>query len=716
MNPCFTRLLLCLCVIFSFHFSFSQALCGFDRQHRVAMASDPAYKARVESSDKRLNDYIQRMSMTSQIPLATLYRIPVVVHVIHQGEAIGTGTNISDAQIQSAITSLNEFFRNAFGTSTDVEIEFELANINPSCQATSGIDRIDGSSTSDYATNGITIPPFATENQSVVKALSTWSNRDYYNIWIVSEINNNNGGAGIQGYATFPTPLAIDGAVILYNAFGYDPGAALGYNLKSYTQLNKTLVHEMGHAFKLYHSFEGDDSNADGIADICPPNASCGTDGDMVCDTDPHQRSASNCPSGVNGCTGGSIIPLAHNFMDYSSQVCQESFTSGQVTRMRAALELERASLINSIALTNIYPITPYTTPVAASCTPVTSATGLSADYAGIVNVAINGRNFGSLTPRLDNNINGYFNSTPDCHFLTSLVRGGTYSFSASVWAVNQEQLRVWIDYNNNGVFDNATEQIYINTSIPSHPTDYVTVGGNFTVPVTATTNTVLRLRIVEDLIPGYPSAVPIASGCHNPVYGQAEDYALLLSSSLPIVLQSFTGKMNNGDVTLNWLTSLEQNAKEYQVEKSTDGINFQRIGVVPATRNSNSARHYGHTDKTITQENNYYRLKLVDMDGQFEFSKIVHIKNPIAARIPFNLLNNPIVNNLDIAFGETATGKVQVRLTDITGKLILTWNGEQVANQRVRINIPGKNLTKGVYILQSRIDDKEYVEKVIVQ
>ena len=80
-------------------------------------------------------------------------------------------------------------------------------------------------------------------------------------------------------------------------------------------------------------------------------------------------------------------------------------------------------------------------------------------------------------------------------------------------------------------------------------------------------------------------------------------------------------------------------------------------------------------------------------MDGQFEFSKIVHIKNPISVKIPFNLLSNPVLNNLDIEFGEMATGKVQVRLTDITGKLILSWNGEKVNNQRVRINIPGGNL-----------------------
>ena len=133
---------------------------------------------------------------------------------------------LSDAQIQSAITSLNHFFRNAFATSADVEVEFELANITPGCLTTPGIVRINGASVPDYGTNGITIAPFATVNQAAVKALSTWNQTHYFNIWIVSEINNNNAGAGIQGFAS-ASPL--DGPVILYNAFVTTPEPPLGY-------------------------------------------------------------------------------------------------------------------------------------------------------------------------------------------------------------------------------------------------------------------------------------------------------------------------------------------------------------------------------------------------------------------------------------------------------------------------------------------------------
>jgi hypothetical protein len=176
-----------------------------------------------------------------------------------------------------------------------------------------------------------------------------------------------------------------------------------------------------------------------------------------------------------------------------------------------------RASLSTSSALTPTNILYPYSTPVAASCTPATSATGLSADYAGILNVQANGKNFGSGGAGSDG---GYLNGSSDCIKLISLTLGSTYSVSFNVEQVNIHQLRAWIDYNNDGTLDNTTEQIHYNASFGSG--QGFATSGTFTVPNTAETNTVLRMRVIDDLIPGYPSTVTINSGCHNTVYGQA--------------------------------------------------------------------------------------------------------------------------------------------------------------------------------------------------
>jgi len=84
-----------------------------------------------------------------------IYIIPVVVHIIHLGEAVGTGTNISDAQINSAITNLTNTYRNTFGNSIDNNIEFQLAVRNPDCMATTGIVRVDGSGVPNYSADGV---------------------------------------------------------------------------------------------------------------------------------------------------------------------------------------------------------------------------------------------------------------------------------------------------------------------------------------------------------------------------------------------------------------------------------------------------------------------------------------------------------------------------------------------------------------------------------
>jgi len=137
-----------------------------------------------------------------------IYTIPVVVHVIHNGEAYGTGTNITDEQIFSAIAALNEDFRrmtgtNGFGNGVDVGIEFCLAARNPSGQPTNGIVRVNGSSVTNYSTMGIEASAGTGAIEESVKALSTWPRASYMNIWVVNEIENNDGGSGIQGYA-FP--------------------------------------------------------------------------------------------------------------------------------------------------------------------------------------------------------------------------------------------------------------------------------------------------------------------------------------------------------------------------------------------------------------------------------------------------------------------------------------------------------------------------------
>src|SRR6218665_497564 len=322
--------------------------------HQRMMATDATYAQTMQDNENILENIIADFETGRAMP--TSYRIPVVVHIIHLGEAVGVGTNISDAQVYSAIRTLNEAYRKKAGTEftgngVDTGIEFCLAQKDAAGNPSTGIIRVNGSGTSDYATNGITTS--GTTNEATIKALSKWSNTKYYNIWVVSEIDGNNGGAGVQGFAYFPgTSATYDGAVMMYNCFGYDPTGVYGYNLKSYTNRNKTLIHEMGHALNLYHTFEGDGTGA-----TCPTNTNCNTQGDRCCDIPPHMRSNSTCVADAtaNTCLAGSTAAdYQHNYMDYSADVCTNMFTANQSSRMNATLATggTRASLSTAANLT----------------------------------------------------------------------------------------------------------------------------------------------------------------------------------------------------------------------------------------------------------------------------------------------------------------------------------------------------------------------------
>lgn len=322
-----------------------QEECLTDFLHKRQMKNNSDYKAKFESNQKLLYKEAPLSRQSS-----TVLTIPVVFHVMHLGESEGIGTNIPYEQILSSLESMNLAYRgNAPYSSSgvDMQIEFCLAAQDPFGNPTNGVNRINASGTSDYSSNGITTS--GSDNEIAVKALSIWPNSDYYNIWVVSEINGNDAGSGTQGYAYFPgAGSSYDGTVIMYNSIGYDADGSRCFDVKNYTNLNTTLIHELGHGLGLYHTFEGDNDGT-----TCPSNTDCSTDGDRCCDTPPHDRT-SGCPTSGNNACGTAWSGHQNNFMDYSSASCQTEFTPDQKTRARGSLTGARASLLTSSACTPV--------------------------------------------------------------------------------------------------------------------------------------------------------------------------------------------------------------------------------------------------------------------------------------------------------------------------------------------------------------------------
>jgi len=322
-----------------------QEKCGFiDRQQNESTEQFEEWLNKKISKNKKNTHNTLLQSRTEGV----IITIPVVVHVVHNGEPIGTGLNIPDAQIISQIDVLNEDFRrtNADKINTptvfapvaaDIEVEFVLAKQTPNGLPTNGIVRLQGTKDTWLITD--------VNDENELKAHSYWPAEDYLNIWVTQL------SAGIIGYSSYPVSdllglegtindRLIDGVVVDFEAFGSVMKYPLAV-LKSKYNLGRTTSHEIGHFLGLRHIWG--DGNCS-IDDYCldTPLASTNNNGLNNC-TFPGPNS---CDEGV-----GDLPDMFQNFMDYTDDVCMNLFTLDQKNRMQIVLanSPRRLSLTTSI-------------------------------------------------------------------------------------------------------------------------------------------------------------------------------------------------------------------------------------------------------------------------------------------------------------------------------------------------------------------------------
>ena len=261
---------------------------------------------------------------------ATNYTIPIVFHIVHNGEAVGTSPNLSASQVQEQLLQLNKDFANAsnsrYAVAAATGINFVLAQKDPSNNvlAEPGIDRINRNSKgwTDYTTAWQ--PSYI---DGTVKPSSVWDAARYYNVWVVPKLNNST--TDILGYATFPASSTLTGlnnnetattagVVILTGTIGSAFAPATcgnGYGL------GKTLSHETGHFFGLRHIW-GD--------------TNCGDD--FCNDTPVHFDQNNGLPSHPKPNSCGTADEMFENYMDYSDDIVLNTFTANQVDRMQTVM------------------------------------------------------------------------------------------------------------------------------------------------------------------------------------------------------------------------------------------------------------------------------------------------------------------------------------------------------------------------------------------
>ncbi|MEO5648537.1 MAG: M43 family zinc metalloprotease [Ginsengibacter sp.] len=251
--------------------------------------------------------------------------IPVVIHLLYNDNS----QNISDQQILSQITALNQDYRrlnlDAVNTpapfsnvAADTRISFCLAKTGPDGKPTTGIIRKYTKESSFLADDAVKFSSSGGDD--------AWDATQYLNIWVCNLFGRT------LGYAVLPgSPLNKDGVVIKYSVFGTTGSVAAPYNK------GRTATHEIGHWLGLRHLW-GD--------------AVCGDDG--IADTPPQQASNNSCASfpHLSSCSINQYGDMFMNFMDFTDDACMNLFTNGQKLAMRSlfAKGNPKNSFLNSIA------------------------------------------------------------------------------------------------------------------------------------------------------------------------------------------------------------------------------------------------------------------------------------------------------------------------------------------------------------------------------
>ena len=301
--------------------------CGADQFLHEATIDRPELKDQIIKNRRELNRF---QSDPSAITRSTSISIPVVFHVVYRTDE----QNISDYQIYDQLAIINRSFNRSNHNLhwvddefrhliADIEIEFCLARTDPDGDPTQGINRIktEVDEIGRERFNGNKLAVFFSEQGGA----DLWDPNQYLNIWIC-EI-----GGNVVGSATYPNLVPYpeaEGVLMDYRFIG-SVGTAIGS--RPYDG-GKTLVHEIGHYFNLFHPWG-------------PGPGGCDTD-DEVEDTPMQEGPYFSCnPTSRFSCGSEDIVT---NFMDYTEDECLAMFTIGQKERMLASLQLFRPELLQS--------------------------------------------------------------------------------------------------------------------------------------------------------------------------------------------------------------------------------------------------------------------------------------------------------------------------------------------------------------------------------
>ncbi|MEO8712900.1 MAG: choice-of-anchor J domain-containing protein [Parafilimonas sp.] len=179
----------------------------------------------------------------------------------------------------------------------------------------------------------------------------------------------------------------------------------------------------------------------------------------------------------------------------------------------------------------------------------------------------------------------------------------------------------------------------------------------------------------------------------------------------LPVTLLNFNGTIQDNKALLTWSTANELNNKGFDIELSHDNKNFSSIGFVAGHGTAPGISQYNFTDNKLLSGSNYYRLKQVDVDGNFKYSSVIKLD---LLKFDWKIFGNAAGNNSWIQLQTEADNYVAIQIISANGQVIQTINKGNLSAGTYNIPLNLQNNSHGIYIVRLSVDKHIYSKKLI--
>lgn len=224
----------------------------------------------------------------------------------------------------------------------------------------------------------------------------------------------------------------------------------------------------------------------------------------------------------------------------------------------------------------------------------------------------------------------------------------------------------------------------------------------------------VYRIKLKKNLIAGdvINNSAGIYFDYNLPVETNTEK-TIVENIVLPLQLLSFTAQHNGESNLLKWSTANEINTDHFEIERSSNTINFETTGSVQAVGSSKLNNDYQYTDAQPLKAINYYRLKMVDKDGKYVYSSIQSINN--IKSFDVTLYPNPVKNNIILNFSSERIMDLQMQIVNTEGKILLA-KKIQITQGESKQTINAASFSSGNYFVKLISSEGEIALKFVKQ